>query len=387
MCVFDECDTPLEIFSSSRDWLAHMRSQHCMRWHCFATSHEPSFFGSPGALEDHLTQTHAGHFTTEEISFLVENSRHPSLSVIEHCPFCQQRVENTEEHVAQHLIQFALRSMPWPDDCYSSHHFSQPSRSAHSEGIRSSQGGEAERDGTLDVRKTDWDAWEKNFQAEGNNSESFKSQYHDEPIPPDEGSFFIGLDDLALPNYDAAEDELLEPFRQRTNLEAAKDLTLQTKLSERQISVRNFIKSEAMFVWNLGVLTDVYKAIAEDVLDQKTADCLFRNLDQLVAMRKRFLNDLEEAVQFDWNSTRFPISSDNTVSSTAPDFIGSIVLEHFRSMWPAHEAYFKSHEGAVSLWESIRDESVQPSPREFLQRLQESHLPILSVDSDAPAYG
>lgn len=75
MCIFDEYDTPLEIYSSSREWLAHMRSQHRMRWHCFATSHEPSCFESPDALEDHLMQIHAGHFSNEEISFLVENSR------------------------------------------------------------------------------------------------------------------------------------------------------------------------------------------------------------------------------------------------------------------------------------------------------------------------
>ncbi|KAH8768100.1 hypothetical protein F5883DRAFT_389003, partial [Diaporthe sp. PMI_573] len=111
VCVFDECNTPTEIYSSSREWLSHMRSQHRMRWHCFATSHEPFFFQSPDDLEKHLREAHAGQLRSEEISFLVENSSHPSLSAMEHCPFCQETAENTEEHVARHLIQFALRSL------------------------------------------------------------------------------------------------------------------------------------------------------------------------------------------------------------------------------------------------------------------------------------
>lgn len=353
ICVFDECDTPFEIYSSSREWLSHMRSQHRMRWHCFATSHEPSFFESPHALEEHLREIHADHFSSEEMSFLVENSSHPSLSVIEDCPFCQQTAENTEEHVARHLIQFALRSLPWPDDCYSSYHPSQSSRSTHSKGTVSSAESDRDEDGMLEVRKTDWDAWEKDNEAGDNNSKSPKSQWHDVPPLTGEGSDVVRLHDFISPNYDAAEDELLEPFRQRANLDAVKDRSAKIQLSRRQKYVKSFINEEATFVRDLHVLAKLYKSPSNTrpELGQMMEDRLFRNLDQLIDLHEKFLEDLKNAISFKLKDTQFPISP----SPSAPELIGTVFLENLRRLGPAHEAYSITHEGAVPLWKNMRN--------------------------------
>lgn len=325
-----------------------------MRWHCFATSHEPYFFESPDALEEHLRDIHADHVSSEEISFLVENSSHPSLSVIEDCPFCQQTAENSEEHVARHLMQFALRSLPWPDDCCSTYHPSQSSRSTHSEGIESSAKSNRDEDGMLEVRETDWDAWEKDIKSEDNNSKSPKNQWHDRPPLTGERSDVVGLHDFIPPNYDAAEDEVLEPFRQRADIEAVKDRPAEIQLNQRHKSVRNFINEEAIFVRDLYVLAEIYKATSDACLklDQMTAFRLFRNLEQLRDLHANFLEDLKEVASYELKDTQFPVPP----PPSTPELIGTVFLENLRRLGPAHETYSITHEGAVSLWENIRDE-------------------------------
>ena len=337
-----------------------MRSQHRMRWHCFATSHEPFFFQSPDDLEEHLREAHAGQLRSEEISFLVENSSHPSLSVMEHCPFCQETAENTEEHVARHLIQFALRSLPWPEDCSSSCHSSQSSHSAHSEGSASSAETNRDEDGMREVRKTDWDAWEKEFRAEEINRISLHGQLGDgEPPLTGEASNEVGLHDFLSPDYDAAEDELLEPFRKRANPGDAKDRSVETQLSEREASVRKLIKEEAAFVRDLNVLVEIYEGTSQTVpeLDETKAGRLFRNLDQVTTLHEEFLKDLRTALQPDRKGTKTSFPRDNSLSSPAvtPKPIGTILLENSRKLGPAHEAYSATHQDAVSLWQSIRE--------------------------------
>lgn len=353
VCVFDECDTPFEIYSSSREWLSHMRSQHRMRWHCFATSHEPSFFESPDALEEHLREMHADHFSNEEISFLVENSSHPSLSVIENCPFCQQKAENTEEHVARHLIQFALRSLPWLDDWYSSYHPSQSSRSAHSEGTVSSAEPNRDEDGMLEVRETDWDAWKREIASEDNNSKSPESQWHDEPPLTDERSDVVGLHDFISPNYDAAEDEVLEPFRQRANLDAVKSRSVKIQLAIRHKSVKNFINEEATFLRELQVLAEIYKgrSNASLILDQIPV-LLLEKLEEMIVVHVKFLEDLKRAVSSESKDTQFRVSP----SPSAPELIGTVFLENLRRLGPAHEAFSTIQEYTISLWQNTREE-------------------------------
>lgn len=357
VCIFDECDTPLEIYSSSKEWLAHMRSQHRMRWHCFATSHEPSFFASPGILEEHLRQTHGGHFSSEEISFLVENSGHPSLSVIENCPFCQQTAENTEEHVAQHLIQFALRSLPWPEDCYSSRHSSKSSRSAHSRGTGSTAETNREEEGMLDVRDTDWDAWEKQLQAGGRYPMFSGSQWPGNPPFMDDTRDLFEFHDAPATWFDAAEDDVMETFRQGADPDASEERSADGLLSERRESVKTFMDEEGTFLRELGVLADIFKGASQAVskLDQETLDRLLRTLDQLITLRKVLLKDLQAAVS-DWRIVRLSGPGDEAVSPppTTPELIGTVFLEHFHKLGPAHEKYYMIHGGATSLCERLR---------------------------------
>ncbi|KAL5089022.1 hypothetical protein Trisim1_006165 [Trichoderma cf. simile WF8] len=58
---------------------------------------------------------HADHFQEDDLAFIVEISAHPITPTLEHCPFCSYTDENLEEHVGQHLREFALCSLPWPE--------------------------------------------------------------------------------------------------------------------------------------------------------------------------------------------------------------------------------------------------------------------------------
>lgn len=303
--------------------------------------------------------THAGHFGDEEISFLVENGGHSIRPVIEHCPFCQETAEDTEEHVARHLIQFALRSLPWPDDCYSTYHTSQSSHSGRSEGDRSSSKTKEtnrDEDEMSDIKNTDWDAWEKEIQAEDNSSKSVIDKWHNGPILTDEGNEMVGLHEFMPRDYDAAEDEILEPFRQRANLGAIS--SAKQSLNERKTTVTNFIDEEAIFVKTLNLLANTYyldAAKLESVLeqDQASLDLLSSKVEDLVALHEGFLNELKRAVFFPVIGSTKASSSNALLSPEQPELIGTVVLENFRKLGPAHEAYSTAHEAALSIRKTL----------------------------------
>ncbi|KAG8158584.1 hypothetical protein KVR01_011706 [Diaporthe batatas] len=353
VCIFDECDTPYEIFSSSREWLAHMRFQHRMRWHCFATTHEPSFFESPGALEDHMRETHAGQFSDEEISFLAENSGHPIKPVIEHCPFCQDMAENTEAHVARHLIQFALRSLPWPNNGSDDHEISHTSHSGHIDGPASSSEAEnmdEDEDEMPDMRKTDWDAWEEKIQAgigvsnkdddEKQNDSTFICERDDE----------VGLQDFLAPDYNIADDELLEPFRRRASLADVTNTSSQQPIPNRKATVEQLILEEKEFVRVLQVLAKIYRRTLWDALalDEVLLEQLHSNMDHLAYLHQAFLNDLIATVSI---GQSVPAS---LRAMPQPASIGEVFLNNLKRIDPVHHQYAKIHVSAVPMWKSAR---------------------------------
>lgn len=59
---------------------------------------------------------HAGSFPENKLSLIVEFSAEPIKPTFERCPFCTGGSRNMEDHVSQHLIYFALLSLPWPDN-------------------------------------------------------------------------------------------------------------------------------------------------------------------------------------------------------------------------------------------------------------------------------
>ncbi|KAL6825861.1 hypothetical protein J3E69DRAFT_380963 [Trichoderma sp. SZMC 28015] len=117
VCVVDKCDDPIEIYSSRKEWLAHMSTRHLMRWYCIAKPHiQPLEFDSENGFIEHMRIDHLGKFKNDQLSLVAENSSRPKDSVFDDCPFCIGTSDNLEEHVGLHLRDLALRSLPWPDD-------------------------------------------------------------------------------------------------------------------------------------------------------------------------------------------------------------------------------------------------------------------------------
>lgn len=340
VCVFDNCDTPLEIYSSSREWLAHMRTRHRMRWHCFATSHEAAYFESPDLLESHLRRSHAKHFSDDDISILIENSGHPITPVIGHCPFCQEPSDYVEEHVAQHLLQFALRSLPWPEDGYEGSQRSQSLRSSSSSSDAGTRETNKDVDTMPDVRQTDWSAWEDHIPEDMKHPRDLiRNLQYQRPFLTGGEAGLVRPDEFMVREYDAAEDELLEPFRKRDFVVTTALTPSETKFSERKKTLENFFSAEEVFVWNLHVLNEIYKGSAEACpkLDRRTVELLFRNLADLITLHKGFLDKLKD-------------------SHYESDLIGEVFLESIRKVGPAHETYYSKHDEALLLWNRIRQE-------------------------------
>ena len=117
VCVADECDGPIEIYASSKEWLAHMRSRHFTRWYCRAKTHKLSV--ELPCQEDFITHMkieHPGKFRENQLPYIAQRSLHAPDSIFEACPFCATASGELESHVGEHLRNLALQVLPWPQD-------------------------------------------------------------------------------------------------------------------------------------------------------------------------------------------------------------------------------------------------------------------------------
>ncbi|KAI1085196.1 hypothetical protein F5B20DRAFT_575666 [Whalleya microplaca] len=117
ICVHEHCNRSCQIYSSSKEWLSHMTTQHRTEWQCLDINHEePLVYDEPEKLEEHMKIDHAGTFSEDQLSSIIKISAQPATPLT-YCPLCSlETVENLEEHVGHHLRVFAWRSLPWPDD-------------------------------------------------------------------------------------------------------------------------------------------------------------------------------------------------------------------------------------------------------------------------------
>lgn len=103
------------MYSSSKEWLSHMRSEHRMSWRCVVKDHPPQTFETCEAFLKHMTEAHSRKFRKEQLPFIAESSARVLRPTVTACPFCAEGSGDLENHVAQHLCHFALQSLPWPD--------------------------------------------------------------------------------------------------------------------------------------------------------------------------------------------------------------------------------------------------------------------------------
>lgn len=110
VCLYEHCDDPTATYCTSRQWLAHMNESHrAQSWLCQQCQLRLS---SEDLYREHLAHVHG--MSLEQVVFLVGlNTGSESLK---ECLFCEEEdddPDNIRLHMAVHLRQYALLSLPW----------------------------------------------------------------------------------------------------------------------------------------------------------------------------------------------------------------------------------------------------------------------------------
>ncbi|KAK0710120.1 hypothetical protein B0T26DRAFT_724126 [Lasiosphaeria miniovina] len=115
-CIFEHCDSPDELYVTSEEWNTHMRNNHSqVRWLCNICMNKATSFATKNDWESHVTTSHANSFPQDQVAVLGELSRR-TVYLPPSCPLCpflpDEGQQGTEDHIAGHLHQFALRCLP-----------------------------------------------------------------------------------------------------------------------------------------------------------------------------------------------------------------------------------------------------------------------------------
>ncbi|KAF2018141.1 hypothetical protein BU24DRAFT_421140 [Aaosphaeria arxii CBS 175.79] len=114
VCLFEPCDKPLQLFSSSSEWLKHMQ-YHAQRWKCSHLSHGPLSFETQEDYELHVKRDHQRSLNSRQSRILAETNRHQPEALFVVCPICGAQRSTTDlliDHVIGHLRSLALQSLP-----------------------------------------------------------------------------------------------------------------------------------------------------------------------------------------------------------------------------------------------------------------------------------
>ncbi|KAI0859102.1 hypothetical protein F4860DRAFT_277241 [Xylaria cubensis] len=146
ICVFEDCESSDEMFSSTSEWMSHMAAFHSeTEWVCHKCTKNPgrleqdvsAFFQTSALLQEHF---HASHPSLDpsEYSFLIDAGKRISGIQKVRCPLCRPGLVTFEqdeeddditlppsagheigliqleedEHIATHIHEFALHSFP-----------------------------------------------------------------------------------------------------------------------------------------------------------------------------------------------------------------------------------------------------------------------------------
>ncbi|KAI0184666.1 hypothetical protein EV127DRAFT_374469 [Xylaria flabelliformis] len=150
ICVFEDCESSDEMFSSTYEWMSHMATFHSeTEWVCHKCTKYPGrpeqdvsvFFQTSALLQEHFQASHPS-LDPSEYGFLVDAGKRISGIQKARCPLCRPGLVTFEqdeeddnmtpppsagheigliqleedEHIATHIHEFALYSFPSPEE-------------------------------------------------------------------------------------------------------------------------------------------------------------------------------------------------------------------------------------------------------------------------------
>lgn len=117
VCLFEECETPEEMYTHSSQWLKHMR-EHALSWRCDSKAHGEFVVTSREDYIEHLRTAHQPRLTDTQLRLLADKSSRASGKLFDICPLCgfKDASCSMEEHIVGDLRLLALKSLPVSDD-------------------------------------------------------------------------------------------------------------------------------------------------------------------------------------------------------------------------------------------------------------------------------
>lgn len=119
VCIWNNCVSSEQAFTTQRDWIGHMTSQHWRKWSCpFGCT---TAFDDCESLEVHLRRAHAEEFGADRVGHVSALSSRTNLSRAEgQCPMCQKvevkSIYDYRVHIGHHLEQLALFALQATSD-------------------------------------------------------------------------------------------------------------------------------------------------------------------------------------------------------------------------------------------------------------------------------
>ncbi|KAK6498712.1 hypothetical protein TWF481_011288 [Arthrobotrys musiformis] len=119
-CVFEDCQQPLQLYLTRKDWEQHIKMEHGQLWACAACEQfgETTEFSNEDELVEHLETFHKDSVESDEIPMFVTASLSSKPVKVVDCPLCTgpDEDEDTLEHIAHCIHDFSLNSLPLPSE-------------------------------------------------------------------------------------------------------------------------------------------------------------------------------------------------------------------------------------------------------------------------------
>lgn len=117
-CIMDDCDIPDEMYLTVESLLGHMLEKHSViRWTCdyCAYGSNDSKESTAEEWESHIAAKHGDIIPVSQRAILAELNKRPMIGPLS-CPLCQFTTQSMDtkidDHILQHLHEFALRALP-----------------------------------------------------------------------------------------------------------------------------------------------------------------------------------------------------------------------------------------------------------------------------------